>query len=74
MKKNENFVSLETSLNELNRIVDNLEADETTLKETMKLYEDGLKLIKFCESEIEIAEKKIKILNKENDKFIEEDL
>tara|TARA_Y100001970_G_C14211285_1_gene847090 strand:- start:62 stop:286 length:225 start_codon:yes stop_codon:yes gene_type:complete len=74
MKKNENFVSLETSLNELNRIVDNLEADETTLKETMKLYEDGLKLIKFCESEIEIAEKKIKILNKENDKFIEEDI
>ena len=74
MKKNKDFDSLESSLNQLNKIVDTLELDKTTLKETMELYKEGIDLIKFCESEIKIAEKQIKVLIKDNDGFIEEDL
>ena len=74
MKNNKKFVSLETSLNKLNEIVNALELDKTTLKETMKLYQDGIDLIKFCETEIKIAEKQIKILVKDNEQYIEEEI
>ena len=60
-------------MNQLNKIVNTLELDKTTLKETMELYKEGIDLINFCENEIKIAEKQIKVLIKDKDKFIEED-
>ncbi len=57
--------TFESSLKELESIVDKLEKGELSLEESLKLYEQGLKLVKFCSSQLDAAEKKIEILQKE---------
>ncbi len=60
MKKS-NF---ETSLKELEKIVEQLEASDLTLDETLAKYESGIKIYKQCYQLLEKAEKKINILLK----------
>jgi exodeoxyribonuclease VII small subunit len=57
--------TFESSLKELESIVDKLEKGELSLEESLKLYEHGIKLVKFCSSQLDAAEKKIEILQKE---------
>ena len=71
MKKNNKNISLEVTLKQLDHIVDTLELDETNIEQTIKLYKEGVDLIKSCEKQIKVAEKQIKILMKENENFIE---
>jgi exodeoxyribonuclease VII small subunit len=57
--------TFESSLKELESIVNKLEKGELSLEESLKLYEQGIKLVKFCSSQLDAAEKKIEILQKE---------
>ena len=57
--------SFETSLNRLQEISELLENDEVTLEESIKLYEEGIKLSKECYSTLENAELKVEQLNNE---------
>ncbi len=59
-KKNKNF---EASLNRLQEISELLESDDVTLEESIKLYEEGIKLSKNCYSTLEKAELKVEQLN-----------
>ena len=52
----------EQSIKELEEIVGKLEAGEVTLDESIKLFEDGMKLSKSCQSMLEEAEKKVSVL------------
>ena len=54
----------ETSLKELEEIVEQLETNELTLDETLAKYESGIKIYKQCNHILEKAEKKINILLK----------
>ncbi|GAX61892.1 exodeoxyribonuclease VII small subunit [Candidatus Scalindua japonica] len=54
----------ETSLKELEEIVEQLETNELTLDETLAKYESGIKIYKQCYQVLEKAEKKINILLK----------
>ena len=74
MKQNKKQNTLESSLEKLEDIVDTLESNKITLDDTIKLYKEGIVLIKHCESKIIEAEKQIKVLVKDNDKFIEMDI
>ena len=59
--------SYETMIGELEKIVDSMENEELTLEDTMKNYEDGVKL---CNKQYKIlnkAEGKIKILTQEGE-------
>ena len=69
-KKEETFEEL---LNRLEEITTKLEKeDETSLEESMKLFEEGTAIAQKCNKEIEEAEKKISILINEKDDIKEE--
>ena len=70
MKKEETFEEL---LNKLETITSKLEKeDDISLDESMKLFEEGIKISQKCNKFIDEAEKKISILIKENDEIKEE--
>ena len=49
----------------LEEIVAKLEEGELTLDETLDLFEEGVKLSKFCMKKLQDAEKRIEILSKD---------
>ena len=58
----DNKLNFEEALARLEEIVRSLEGGEKSLDDSMKLYEEGVRLIRVCSSELEGAEAKIKIL------------
>ncbi len=58
--------SFEQSIEELEKIVNTLEDGKSSLDEAVKLFESGVKLSKECNTLLDKAEQKIKILT-END-------
>jgi exodeoxyribonuclease VII small subunit len=55
--------SFEKSLERLREIVSRLNSGETTLDETVKLFEEGVKLSEFCRKKLEEAKLKIETLS-----------
>ena len=53
----------EEALKELESIVSKLEDDSITLEESVKLYEEGIKLSKFCSEILNQAELRIEEVN-----------
>lgn len=60
MTKNYNF---EEALLRLEELVNELEGGNVQLDDMLKKYEEGAKLIKFCLTKLEKAEKKIQLLS-----------
>lgn len=60
MTKNYNF---EEALSRLEELVNELEGGNVQLDDMLKKYEEGAKLIKFCLTKLEKAEKKIQLLS-----------
>ena len=54
----------EDALNKLEKIVSKLEDGEIPLEESLKLFEEGIRLSRFCTQKLEEAEKKVEILLK----------
>jgi len=52
----------EESLKELEEIVEKLEAGDVSLDESIKLFENGMKLSKSCQKMLDTAEKKVSVL------------
>ena len=59
-KKTQTF---ETQLVELEEIVEQLESGELNLDDSLKKFEEGVKLFKSCKEKLSKAEKKIAVLN-----------
>ncbi len=57
--------SLETAMIELNKIIENMENPECSLEESFRLYQDGMKLLKFCNESIDCVEKEIILLEEQ---------
>ncbi|MBI2082840.1 MAG: exodeoxyribonuclease VII small subunit [Deltaproteobacteria bacterium] len=62
MPKAEKF---EISLEKLEKIVERLESGELSLEESLKQFEEGMKLSKGCEERLNEAKKKIEVLMKD---------
>ena len=54
--------SFETSLEKLETLVTELESGQLSLDDSIKKFEEGIKLYKSCKSKLTEAEKKISIL------------
>ena len=52
----------EKSIKELEEIVNKLEAGDTSLSESLELFEKGIKLAKECNKMLDDAEKKVSVL------------
>lgn len=55
-------MSLEEAMARLEEIAKELEGDKLSLDSSVKLYEEGVKLVARCAKELEDAKRKIKIL------------
>ena len=64
--------TFEESMARLEEIVRTLESGNATLDESLKLYEEGLSLVRVCSSKLDDAEKKIKLLNVTADGVVDE--
>lgn len=65
--------SFEEQMEELEKIVAELENGKLNLDESVQKFEDGIKISKECNDMLEKAENKIKILINQKDEVIEED-
>lgn len=59
--------SFEASLNELERIVEQLEEGDLSLEDSLKLFEQGIRLSRDCQKRLDEAERKIDVLLKNSD-------
>jgi exodeoxyribonuclease VII small subunit len=57
--------SFEQALQQLEQIVQKLEKGELPLEDSLKLYEDGIRLSRLCHAKLEEAEGKIEVLLKD---------
>ncbi|MEE3486641.1 MAG: exodeoxyribonuclease VII small subunit [Bulleidia sp.] len=58
--------TFEESMERLEEIVSELEKNERPLDETIALFEEGLKLVKSCDSQLKSFEAKVEDLTKKN--------
>ena len=58
-------VTFEAALKQLEDIVQRLERGELPLEESLKLYEEGIRLSRLCHAKLEEAEGKIELLMKD---------
>ncbi len=65
MKKEDK--NLETSFQELNEIISKLEQEDIKLEDSFLLYQEGMKLLKYCNDSIDKVEKKLIILGEKNE-------
>lgn len=57
--------TLETSMAQLEEVMNELEREDITLEESFSLYNTGMKLLKSCNDAIDKIEKKLIVLNEE---------
>ena len=70
-EKDNNF---EANLKKLEVIVDKLESGDIGLEESVKLYEEGMKIKKICDKKLKDIEMQIKKIKIEDNKIIKEKL
>ena len=61
-KQQKEVISFEAALARLDEILTSLERDNVPLDELMKLYEEGVGLLRLCNEQLDGAEQKVKLL------------
>jgi len=64
--------SFDSALARLEEIVRDMENGNPALEKMMAQYEEGMRLIEFCNARLNEVEKKIEILTKKGDKMVPE--
>ena len=65
------IVNFEKSLKQLENLVEKLEKGELSLEESLKQFEEGIKLTRECRQALKNAEQKISVLSNKNGDWIE---
>lgn len=55
----ERELKFEDAMERLDEIVEGLESEGTSLEDSIRLYEEGMKLVKVCEKKLAAAESKL---------------
>ena len=67
-------MSFELAMSRLEEIVGKLDSGKATLDESLKLYEEGIALVRLCSERLDSAEQRIKLVKTSEDgNFSEED-
>ena len=56
----------EDAMKRLEDVVESLESGELSLKDSLQIFEEGMKLVSFCSKKLEEAEQKVTMLIKES--------
>ena len=62
----------ESALMKLEDIVGKLETGDLTLEKSLELFEEGIKISRFCSSKLDEAERKVEILSRSHDGTLSE--
>jgi exodeoxyribonuclease VII small subunit len=65
-------LSFEKALEQLEQIVQEMEAGELTLENALKKFEEGIKLSRYCSQKLDETEKKVTLLMEQADGSIQE--
>ena len=71
--KQEKIYPFEESLEKLSRLVEKMESGDLSLEESLKVFEEGIKLSKDCQNALSEAEKKVEALLLEDNQASELD-
>jgi len=63
----ENKITFEQAIKRLEEIVRFLERGDAPIDESLAAFEEGVKLVKICNNELDSAEKKVKLLTFSDD-------
>ncbi|RCW50549.1 exodeoxyribonuclease VII small subunit [Halanaerobium sp. MA284_MarDTE_T2] len=69
MTEETNDIKFEKALEELEKIVNELEKGGLSLEDSLDKFSRGMKLIKMCHTRLDKAEKEIELVLKENGEF-----
>ena len=62
MSKNKNEISFESSITQLEFLVNKMESGEGSLEQSLNWFEEGISLIKTCQYQLKEAEQKVEKL------------
>jgi exodeoxyribonuclease VII small subunit len=71
MSKEKNEIDFEESMEKLEKIAKELESDKLSLNDSVKKFEEGMKISQDCKKVLDEAEKKITILIDDTEKDLE---
>ena len=71
--KQEKIYPFEESLEKLSRLVEKMESGDLSLEDSLKIFEEGIKLSKDCQNALSEAERKVQALLLEEDQASELD-
>lgn len=66
-KKDAANKKFETALEELEKMVERLESGELSLEDSLAAFEEGVRLVKYCNQKLTEVEKKIELLVKDKE-------
>jgi len=66
-KKDAGNKKFETALEELEKVVERLESGELALEDSLAAFEEGVRLVKYCNQKLTEVEKKIELLVKDKE-------
>lgn len=64
-----NNINFEKTLEDLNTLIDKMEQGDLALETSLKYFEQGVGLIRQCQTALKTAEQKIQILTEKNNKL-----
>ena len=67
MARKKNSFDFESALGDLELIVERMEQGDITLEESLREFENGIKLTRACQKALSEAEQKVQILLTQND-------
>ena len=73
MADNKKEMSFELAMSRLEEIVSKLDGGKATLDESLKLYEEGIALVRLCSERLDSAEQKIKLVKASADGNVSEE-
>lgn len=60
-------MTIDEALERLTQIMDSMEGDGLSLEESLAKFEEGIRLVKECQGMIDTAEKRIKVIEAQDD-------
>jgi exodeoxyribonuclease VII small subunit len=70
VSKDKKAVDFEQQLAALEGLVNSLESGELSLEESLKSFEEGIKVARDCQAALKSAEQKVEVLMREGDKLV----
>lgn len=70
MSKDKKAVDFEQQLASLEGLVNSLESGELSLEESLKSFEQGIKVARECQAALKSAEQKVEVLMRQGDELV----